>query len=757
MREYLAALDARERGLSPFAKLAATVKLARLRREMDAVALEATDEDVAILRREVADRLNQSFVRRFEAKPWGARLSLFLMMVLGQQLVLALVLLATMLFVRFAPVPAWWNPNLPREEPVFLYLFIFFFLFSTPMLALMALFGGRFFRSWRKTVPATMVILLISVIGVFITVRGEKNPVQQPDSLALFTKERGLNVPSYNQWKDANWLMNDPKFQRDYEAFLRNGPGRWITSRFDAKEDRAWKDSLPVMNEYLDGGQDPASFSEWLKYYLDRNRIYSEDRIDQVAAEITGPANQRFLGIWQTAPFLKERDERMYRAYMGRINRRMKLWGLVNLGLMTLAFLLIYLLGPALSAWERMAVRLRVRVKSQPSSMEPDYHDAGGSEGRLSRLKEQYYSFPERREITTPAFFDTPFKLLARVHRSFVGLAVFTSIFVFCFWGVVYAIDLAAGHENAPSQTALMRSHLIFGGPADAGITTDDQMVAEANDQVVEQHLDYAALPAQPPKGFAPGSREAALAARVVELELLLDEANYHTNKEFKQKDELIASQHNELDLLKNLTTQIQQTTSALPDQVADVNSRIGAVEARAGQAASDVSVAKQQAEAMRDQLGAKIDDVEKRAARVADQIGEVEETASQLATRTDALEKELDERARQIEARTEELGERTASLKEREEHLNRLQGIAFAAILANIKTDVEGLEQRTSSTFYRLFNKGEARRDAEALSQRISSLKTRLREMNSEQANELTRQLEEYGKRIDAISERIK
>jgi len=32
LREYLAVLDAQERGVSPFAKLAATVKLARLRR-----------------------------------------------------------------------------------------------------------------------------------------------------------------------------------------------------------------------------------------------------------------------------------------------------------------------------------------------------------------------------------------------------------------------------------------------------------------------------------------------------------------------------------------------------------------------------------------------------------------------------------------------------------------------------------------------------------------------------------------------------
>ena len=44
LREYLAALDARERGMSPFARLAATVKMARLRRELDTAQLEATDD-----------------------------------------------------------------------------------------------------------------------------------------------------------------------------------------------------------------------------------------------------------------------------------------------------------------------------------------------------------------------------------------------------------------------------------------------------------------------------------------------------------------------------------------------------------------------------------------------------------------------------------------------------------------------------------------------------------------------------------------
>jgi len=69
--------------------------------------------------------------------------------------------------------------------------------------------------------------------------------------------------------------------------------------------------------------------------------------------------------------------------------------------------------------------------------------DERAPSSRAARLRERYYSFPEREEMTTPPFFDTPFQILSRVHRSFVRLAVFTSILVFGFWAVVYAIDLS--------------------------------------------------------------------------------------------------------------------------------------------------------------------------------------------------------------------------------------------------------------------------------------------------------------------------
>ncbi|HEY6328793.1 MAG TPA: hypothetical protein VI756_05615, partial [Blastocatellia bacterium] len=86
VREYIAALDARERGLSPFGGLAATVKFAALREELGHEHLETSQDDLATLNREIDERLNRSLIRRIESKRFGARVAAFLMILLGQQL-----------------------------------------------------------------------------------------------------------------------------------------------------------------------------------------------------------------------------------------------------------------------------------------------------------------------------------------------------------------------------------------------------------------------------------------------------------------------------------------------------------------------------------------------------------------------------------------------------------------------------------------------------------------------------------------------
>jgi len=713
LREYVAALDANEQGLSPFARLAATVKLSRLRRELNSLQLEATEDDIVQLRREISDRLNRSMLRRIQARPWGARISIFLMLVIGQQLLLAAVWLLTTLFVRFARVPKLWNPVLPHEQPAFLFVFIFFFFFATPMLALLAVFGGRYFRAWRVTLTSTILILLMSALATYLVVRNKEaqNPVRHTTSLSQFMKDREVNTAGYDEWLASNWLMKDARFRRDYERYLRNGPGRWITSRFDSGNDAAWPGALPIIGEYLDTGHDPAGFREWLKYYYDRNRISSEDRIDQEVSELTGAAGERYLGVWQVEPYLKERDQRLYRAYLGSIDGSMKKWGLAWLAILILVFSVAYI---ATSFSSFFTQRLR---RASP-----------GGDGERS-------SFPERSNITTPSFYGSTMDALSRVHRSFLRLAVFSSVFVFLFWAAIYAWELSGERANPRTQVGLMRSNLLFGGSPDRS----------SDDVNGPRRIGIAA---------ARGSREAQLANRVGELEQQIDEDDYQSNRKFKEQYKVIASQRNELSMLRSQTGQLEQN---LPGQLTEMGSRVGVAEARAGEVMGQAEAARQTAEGLQKQLGAKLTEVETRASRAADQIGKVEEQASVLATRTETLERELDRRARQIEARTEELGERTAGLKEREERVDRLQRVAFTAIFGEIKSDIDNLDRRIDSAFYRSFSKGEARREADSIRQRISSLTGELREINNDQSKKFIEQLDGLTKHLDQIAERIK
>jgi len=763
VREYLAALDARERGLSPFGRLAATVKLARLRSELDTAHLEASDEDIATLRREIDERISRTLIRRFEARRWGARLAIFFLLVAGQQVLLSLILLLAYLFSKTMPALKGWNPVLPYEQPGFLFAFAFAFFFATPMLALAALFGGRYFRAWRRTIPATLVILVLSAAGTYLVFRlhgrEASNPVWHSTSLGQLASrpERHVNLLSYREWLDGNWLMKDPKFQRDYESYLRNGPGRWITSQFDAKDDAAWRNALPAISDYLDEGQDKDGFRDWLKYYLGRNRIYADDHVDQEVAALTNGDNLRFLGMWQVEPYLKERDQRLYRAYLGSVNRAMKGWGILNLALFAAVFLVIYLTGNALSWWERMAAGSARRGKRDSrTQLEPE---RGETTSRAPSLRERYYSFPEQREITIPPFFDTPFKVLSRVHRSFVRLAVFTGIVVFGFWAALYAFDLTSRPGNPTTQIDLMRSNIFFAGGAsrDSGPSSGSQAPrVNADAAGPGSPLTMAGL--EDADGGSSANREALLAARVFDVELQLDEADYQNNKKLKDEEKLILNQRTEINFLKSLSSQLQQTTTgALPEQIADATSRASAADARAGGALGDAAAAKQAAANLEKQVTDKLGEVEKRAARAADQAGKIEHDTSVLATRTEALSEELDRRARQVEARTEELGERTQGMKDREDRINRLQRVTFTAIVSSIKADVDDLDRRVGSAFYRLFSKGEAERDVSALRDRIAAISKEMRDAKADEVKELIGQLDELSNRVEQIAARVK
>ncbi len=766
LREYIAALDARERGLSPFARLAATVKLAQLRREIKSAQLEASDADIASLDREIQERLTRTASRRIESRRWGARLSIILMLVLGPQLALAIVWLVTKLFVSFAPAPALWNPVLPHEQPAFLFVFIFFFFFVTPMLALLVLFGGRYFHSWRKTVPATLAILALSVLATFLVVRNKEsnNPVRHRTSLEEIAAKNSTSTVSYRKWVDEHWLLKDQKFQYDYERYLRKGPGRLITSRFNSDNDASWRDSLKVMNEYIESEQGDAGFDDWLKDYLARNRIYPENRIDEEAAKITNSADRHFLALWQIEPYLKERDQRLYRAYLGSINRSMKNWGMLFLAIYALLFLIFYLTGPMLSFWERMAGSSRGKIQ-------PQYAEGQAAPvrtpSRVARWRAAYYSFPERKEITTPSFFDTPLRILGRVHRSFVRLVVFTSIFVFALWALIYALDLAAGHENASSQVALMRSQLLFGGSpdraeSDGGALLESSSARQSATYVtaIKPLSDSNEVDISDSAG-APRD-EKLLAARVFGLEEQVDESDYLATKRFKQQYQTIEAQNSEIGILKNLTGQLQQLTSGLPEQITGVSEQS---KEQSGRAIGEASAAKIKAENIEKSLQAKLRDLESRASNAAEQAGKAEEQAKAFQARSEEFREELSRAVEELNKRTLELGERTAplterGLKEREaqiERLESLQRIAFAAILSDLNANVDSLERRINSSFYRMFNKGEAARDVDNLRQRIAGLKNELSGLNTDQSRQMISQLDELSKRLEQAAARIK
>jgi hypothetical protein len=770
LREYLAVLDARERGLSPFASLAATIKLSRLHRELGAIHPDTTDEDFGTLRREIEERISRSAVRRFEARAWGARASMFLILVIGQQLALMVVLFIATLLNKFAPLPSWWNTLLPHDEPAVLYVFVFAFFFSPPILGLAILLGGRYFRSWRASILATLGIIVLSGLGTFLVVRKSQNPAVGQSSLAQFAKERSVSLRGYRDWVDANWLFADAKFQSDYERYFRNGPGRVITAKFKAEDDAAWQKALGPMNEYVDGGQDPNAFREWLKYYLDRNRIYTEERVDQMAGQLSGESNSRFLGVWQVEPYLKERDQRMYRAYLDRIDRSMRKWGLASLGLFALSFTGIFAVRPIRTFLRRFTFLPGMRRQQR----EYRHSDTGDVRPAISTpvIEEHFagseYAFPERGELTIPPFFDTPFKILARVHRSFLALAVSTILLVFAFWAVVYATGLGSKKQAPGSQVALMKGHLLIGGDGDSPTQPQadlapvpDEGLARAGARMtppgLQRNFDFSPFALGSATASRTPAREFLLESRISEMEQRLEETDFSFARKLKAQNRLIASQTVEIDTLKAGSTQLQQLFSPLPQQVQDLGSRSTAMEDKAEQAMTQAGEAKLATDNLEKKVTSRISEVDSKATHASDLAGKVADQTSTLITRAESLEKELDRRARQIEARTEELGERTTSLKDREEKLDRASRVTFTAVLAEIKAETMQLDRKTRSRLKRMFNKAEIRREADALAARVTQLSTDLGQLGLEDSGDLMKLLDELEKTVKELALRVK
>src|SRR5262249_58098125 len=120
--------------------------------------------------------------------------------------------------------------------------------------------------------------------------------------------------------------------------------------------------------------------------------------------------------------------------------------------------------------------------------------------------------------------------------------------------------------------------------------------------------------PAGPRLGTDRSSRE-SVALQVTDLERQFDESDYLNSRRFKDQYRAIAAQKSDIGLLRSQTTQLQQATTSLPEQLSDLGSRTTAAEAHAGQVGNEVAAARQAA----DQLNTKLKDVENRASRAAD------------------------------------------------------------------------------------------------------------------------------------------
>ncbi|HEY6328673.1 MAG TPA: hypothetical protein VI756_05005, partial [Blastocatellia bacterium] len=668
------------------------------------------------------------------------------------------------LYVRFSPIPSRWNKILPHEDPAFLAIFCFVFFFVTPMLALLVMSGGNYLRSFRTTVPLTLGLVLLSILGTYLVMRGKANPIFRTSSLCQLARDRGVSVTSYTQWVDDQWLLKDPKFQADYDRFLRNGPGRWVTSRI-GDDDASWRNGLHVIEDYLDGGADPNAFRDWLKYYFDRNRIYSEGRIDQEVKAFTEQGDQRMLGIWQVQPFLKERDEKDYRAYLGSINRSLKRWGLAELGILMLAVI-------------AGAVAVSRMGKASRPSLLGGIGGASGPDGDLSerggevKIKENRYSFPEKNDITTPPFFDTPFRILSRVHRSFVGLSISAVIVVFVFWGGLYAANLGS-HQNVSSQTTLMGDYLLIGGPSDDAEEPVPAVAVAAPSgpgggegsplDGGEAPFNYASMAIWPPAigstSATSGGRitNSVLNARLLGVEQRLDDSDYDMSRKLKDLSDLAAKQSGEIDSLRSLTGQLQQSDAPIPQQVQDLDARTAAAEDRASQIQGDVVAAKQQMDSLDKRINDRVEELDSKATHASEAAAKVAEETSTLNTRAEALEKELDRRAHQIEAQTEELGNRTTSLKTREEELDKLEAIAFGSIISELREETRDLDKRSQGSLFKLFSKGEARVWVDSLQRRISEMTASLKQMKDKETQGYLTQLEEISKQVEVIAKRVK
>ena len=744
IQDYIAMLDRDASRPMPFRKLAALVKIGTLRRRLATAVSRYPDPALERASAAAEVETRTSWWRRITTNFWGSKLAMTLLLVVAQQVALVAILILGVAYANVANRPpspeTGYMPTAARFSVVFLILFVFAFFFVTPFVSFVMLWAGRYVRSWRVSVPATVLLLLASAGATWyvFAAGGTQNPAFAPDAIHQFVESRKTaEYDAYVKWLDMNWLLKDPKFRADYEQYLRTGPGRWLTNRFDTNDSAAWAspDALAHIGQFVDQEHDQVKFREWLKDYIERNRIYSRDIDVDV---LVGPANQRFLSIWQAEPFLRDRDVNVRRAYYGELFRRIRIAGLVFFGAMIAAYLAVYLFGPFLLLVGWIAAKAKLV----------------GLIARIESMRDAYYSYPEQQELEGhPGYYGNSSEVVCRVHRGFVRAVAIVTILVFGLWAVWMATRSTDGRPMA-TQARLMNRFVMLptslrsagGGP---GAALNSPVPGEGTDvgpggPGATIDTDGDGVPDEAP--LPP------IDVRVASLQKAFDDADYDTRKKLKALNEELEAANREIEELRRMNKSLETGQSQLESTAGMLGGRIASSEGAARDASSRAVEAADLARSANTRIINLGDQFETRTESLDRRADALEKRDDELQGTAEAIAEDLDETAKDLTARTERLGDRATDLAERAEQIADLQRTAYLSIIAEFTRQIDSLERRSESRLARMLGKGEARAEIVDLRRRIQSVRGRLQASGNPDAPGFDAQLIHLQERIGPI-----
>ena len=196
IQDYIAMLDRDASRPMPFRKLAALVKIGTLRRRLATAVSRYPDPALERASAAAEVETRTSWWRRITTNFWGSKLAMTLLLVVAQQVVLVAILILGVAYANVANRPpspeTGYMPTAARFSVVFLILFVFAFFVVTPFVSFVMLWAGRYVRSWRVSVPATVLLLLASAGATWyvFAAGGTQNPAFAPDALHQFVESR---------------------------------------------------------------------------------------------------------------------------------------------------------------------------------------------------------------------------------------------------------------------------------------------------------------------------------------------------------------------------------------------------------------------------------------------------------------------------------------------------------------------------------------------------------------------------------------